>query len=173
MPNKSGSSLLFFMSMSLGIKRIGNNNAFLLSMNKPILQLSHSATSVEHYLGTAPTREKLQDAEEIWAWFGCTSHIPAFIAFGLCVVFDPTLMEMLQSSDGTYRSSCEPAYGADIAKMEYELVAGEHGLVIRVNRLNRKIPVPQNCKVSEMKIYGSGWRFYDINYKKNVWSKEG
>ncbi|NXV48977.1 NRDC protein, partial [Uria aalge] len=34
----------------------------------------------------------------------------------------------------------EPAYGADTAKMEYELVAGEHGLVIRVNRLNRKIP---------------------------------
>ncbi|XP_050756713.1 nardilysin-like [Gymnogyps californianus] len=35
----------------------------------------------------------------------------------------------------------EPAYGADIAKLEYKLVAGEHGLVIRVKGLNRKIPM--------------------------------
>ncbi|NXY68215.1 NRDC protein, partial [Glareola pratincola] len=33
-----------------------------------------------------------------------------------------------------------PAYGADTAKLEYELVAGEDGLVTTVNRLNHKIP---------------------------------
>ncbi|NXK03471.1 NRDC protein, partial [Herpetotheres cachinnans] len=32
----------------------------------------------------------------------------------------------------------EPAYGADIAKLEYKLMAGEHGLVIRVKGLNLK-----------------------------------
>ncbi|NWH16943.1 NRDC protein, partial [Grus americana] len=34
----------------------------------------------------------------------------------------------------------EPAYGADTAKLENKLVAGEHGLVVKVNRLNHKIP---------------------------------
>ncbi|KFQ73058.1 Nardilysin, partial [Phoenicopterus ruber ruber] len=34
----------------------------------------------------------------------------------------------------------EPAYGADIATLEIKLVAGEHGLVIRVQGLNHKIP---------------------------------
>ncbi|NXF69473.1 NRDC protein, partial [Ciccaba nigrolineata] len=33
----------------------------------------------------------------------------------------------------------EPAYGASIAKLEYKLVAGEHGLVIRVKGFNHKI----------------------------------
>ncbi|NXE22471.1 NRDC protein, partial [Ardeotis kori] len=34
----------------------------------------------------------------------------------------------------------EPAWGADIAKLSSRLVAGERGLVIRVNALNPKIP---------------------------------
>lgn len=45
--------IFFFMSnkrpcpqMALGIKRIGNNNTFLFSMNKPILLLSQAATSI-------------------------------------------------------------------------------------------------------------------------------
>ncbi|NXL27408.1 NRDC protein, partial [Glaucidium brasilianum] len=33
----------------------------------------------------------------------------------------------------------EPAYGADIAKLEYKLVVGEHGLVIQVKAFNHKI----------------------------------
>ncbi|NWH45397.1 NRDC protein, partial [Fregata magnificens] len=34
----------------------------------------------------------------------------------------------------------EPAYGADTAKLENKLVAGEHGLVIREKGLNHKLP---------------------------------
>ncbi|NXF50477.1 NRDC protein, partial [Oceanites oceanicus] len=34
----------------------------------------------------------------------------------------------------------EPAYGADIAKLEKKLLAGEHGLAIRVKGLNHKLP---------------------------------
>ncbi|KFP62848.1 Nardilysin, partial [Cariama cristata] len=34
----------------------------------------------------------------------------------------------------------EPACGADTAKLEYKLVAGEHGLIVRVKGLNHKIP---------------------------------
>ncbi|KFW04755.1 Nardilysin, partial [Fulmarus glacialis] len=34
----------------------------------------------------------------------------------------------------------EPAYGADIAKLEKKLVAEEHGLVIRVKGLHHKLP---------------------------------
>ncbi|KAF1464950.1 Nardilysin, partial [Pygoscelis antarcticus] len=37
-------------------------------------------------------------------------------------------------------SLTEPAYGADIAKLENKLVAGEHGLVVRVKGLNHKLP---------------------------------
>ncbi|XP_071897732.1 nardilysin isoform X4 [Anas platyrhynchos] len=35
----------------------------------------------------------------------------------------------------------EPAYGADTAKLEYKLVAGEHGLIIRVKGFNHKLPL--------------------------------
>lgn len=35
----------------------------------------------------------------------------------------------------------EPAYEADVAQLEYKLVAGEHGLVIRVKGFNHKLPV--------------------------------
>uniref|UniRef100_A0A8B9PED5 Nardilysin n=1 Tax=Apteryx owenii TaxID=8824 RepID=A0A8B9PED5_APTOW len=35
----------------------------------------------------------------------------------------------------------EPAYGADIAKLKYKLVAGEHGLIIRVKGFNHKLPL--------------------------------
>ncbi|XP_073213824.1 nardilysin isoform X2 [Lepidochelys kempii] len=34
----------------------------------------------------------------------------------------------------------EPAYEADVAQLEYKLVAGEHGLVIRVKGFNHKLP---------------------------------
>lgn len=27
--------------------------------------------------------------------------------------------------------------------------------------------IPQNCKGGEVKTYGLGWRFYDMNYKKS------
>nr|XP_009681623.1 PREDICTED: nardilysin-like [Struthio camelus australis] len=35
----------------------------------------------------------------------------------------------------------EPAYGADIAKLKYKLVAGEHGLIIRVKGFSHKLPL--------------------------------
>ncbi|NWH74174.1 NRDC protein, partial [Piaya cayana] len=35
----------------------------------------------------------------------------------------------------------EPAYEADVAQLEYKLVPGEHGLVIRVKGFNHKLPL--------------------------------
>jgi len=35
----------------------------------------------------------------------------------------------------------EPAYEADVAQLEYKLVAGEHGLVVRLKGFNHKLPV--------------------------------
>lgn len=35
----------------------------------------------------------------------------------------------------------EPAYEADVAQLEYRIVAGEHGLVIRLKGFNHKLPV--------------------------------
>lgn len=35
----------------------------------------------------------------------------------------------------------EPAYEADVAQLEYKLVAGEHGLMIRLKGFNHKLPV--------------------------------
>lgn len=35
----------------------------------------------------------------------------------------------------------EPAYEADVAQLEYKLMAGEHGLMIRLKGFNHKLPV--------------------------------
>ncbi|XP_060928624.1 nardilysin-like [Limanda limanda] len=35
----------------------------------------------------------------------------------------------------------EPAYEADVAQLEYKLVASEHGLVIRLKGFNHKLPL--------------------------------
>ncbi|XP_076582903.1 nardilysin b [Chaetodon auriga] len=35
----------------------------------------------------------------------------------------------------------EPAYEADVAQLEYKLVAGEHGLVVRLKGFNHKLPL--------------------------------
>lgn len=37
----------------------------------------------------------------------------------------------------------EPAYEADVAQLEYKLVAGEHGLVVKVKGFNHKLPVSE------------------------------
>lgn len=37
----------------------------------------------------------------------------------------------------------EPAYEAEVAQLEYKLVAGEHGLVIKVKGFNHKLPVSE------------------------------
>ncbi|KAM4628663.1 nardilysin b [Polymixia lowei] len=41
----------------------------------------------------------------------------------------------------------EPAYEADVAQLEYKLVAGEHGLVVRVKGFNHKLPLLLNLIV--------------------------
>lgn len=35
----------------------------------------------------------------------------------------------------------EPAYDADVAQLEYKLIPGDHGLVIRLKGFNHKLPV--------------------------------
>lgn len=37
----------------------------------------------------------------------------------------------------------EPAYEAEVAQLEYKLVAGEHGLVIKVKGFNHKLHVSE------------------------------
>lgn len=38
----------------------------------------------------------------------------------------------------------EPAYEAEVAQLEYKLVAGEHGLVIKVKGFNHKLHVSEH-----------------------------
>ncbi|XP_048117608.1 nardilysin [Alosa alosa] len=44
----------------------------------------------------------------------------------------------------------EPAYEADVAQLEYKLVAGEHGLVIKVKGFNHKLPLLFNLIVDHL-----------------------
>lgn len=53
----------------------------------------------------------------------------------------------------------EPAYEADVAQLEYKLVAGEHGLVVRLKGFNHKLPVrthtctdTQSCRASSVRF---------------------
>lgn len=47
----------------------------------------------------------------------------------------------------------EPAYEADVAQLEYKLVAGEHGLIIRVKGFNHKLPVSTNAPFSSLRAF--------------------
>jgi len=77
-------------------------------------------------------------------WAGFLSSFYSFLSFFLSnllpfspssiVLFD-TFVNILSHNLG------EPAYEADVAQLEYKLVAGEHGLVIRVKGFNHKLPV--------------------------------
>lgn len=42
----------------------------------------------------------------------------------------------------------EPAYEAEVAQLEYKLVAGEHGLVVKVKGFNHKLPVSERVAKS-------------------------
>ncbi|KAM3876483.1 nardilysin b [Diretmus argenteus] len=44
----------------------------------------------------------------------------------------------------------EPAYEADVAQLEYKLVAAEHGLVVRVKGFNHKLPLLLNLIVDHL-----------------------
>lgn len=37
----------------------------------------------------------------------------------------------------------EPTYEAEVAQLDYKLVAGEHGLVVKVKGFNHKLPVSE------------------------------
>ncbi|XP_022541381.2 nardilysin [Astyanax mexicanus] len=44
----------------------------------------------------------------------------------------------------------EPAYEADVAQLEYKLLAGEHGLIIKVKGFNHKLPLLFNLIVDHL-----------------------
>lgn len=45
----------------------------------------------------------------------------------------------------------EPAYEAEVAQLEYKLVAGEHGLVIKVKGFNHKLHVSERLLTFQKK----------------------
>ncbi|XP_051803517.1 nardilysin-like [Acanthochromis polyacanthus] len=49
----------------------------------------------------------------------------------------------------------EPAYEADVAQLEYKLVAGEHGLVIRLKGFNHKLPLLLKLIVDQLSDFSS------------------
>uniref|UniRef100_A0A3B5A324 Nardilysin-like n=1 Tax=Stegastes partitus TaxID=144197 RepID=A0A3B5A324_9TELE len=49
----------------------------------------------------------------------------------------------------------EPAYEADVAQLEYKLVAGEHGLVIRLKGFNHKLPLLLKLIVDQLADFSS------------------
>lgn len=72
----------------------------------------------------------------------------------------------------------EPAYEADVAQLEYKLVAGEHGLIIRVKGFNHKLPVStctvfliESFKVSYLfvaSVAPSIWLAHEMLYLKRT-----
>uniref|UniRef100_A0AAQ5YX27 Nardilysin a (N-arginine dibasic convertase) n=1 Tax=Amphiprion ocellaris TaxID=80972 RepID=A0AAQ5YX27_AMPOC len=49
----------------------------------------------------------------------------------------------------------EPAYEADVAQLEYKLVAGEHGLVVRLKGFNHKLPLLLKLIVDQLSDFSS------------------
>ncbi|XP_056388223.1 nardilysin [Hyla sarda] len=92
--------------------------------------------------------EKIVDIEQGCLWFKKDNKfkIPkAYIRFHL-------ISPLIQQSPETLvlfdifvnilaHTLAEPAYEADVAQLEYKLVAGEHGLVIKVKGFNHKLPL--------------------------------
>lgn len=69
-----------------------------------------------------------------------------FLLFSLFVAFllrsSVVLFDLLVNILG--HNLAEPAYEAEVAQLEYKLVAGEHGLVIKVKGFNHKLPVSKH-----------------------------
>ncbi|KAG9483024.1 hypothetical protein GDO78_009125 [Eleutherodactylus coqui] len=92
--------------------------------------------------------EKILDLEQGCLWYKKDNKfkIPkAYIRFHL-------ISPLIQQSPETLvlfdifvnilaHTLAEPAYEADVAQLEYKLVAGEHGLVIKVKGFNHKLPL--------------------------------
>ncbi|XP_009979075.1 PREDICTED: nardilysin, partial [Tauraco erythrolophus] len=69
-----------------------------------------------------------------------SSSIPSF--FSLTLPFSPSSIVLFDTFVNILAHNLgEPAYEADVAQLEYKLVAGEHGLVIRVKGFNHKLPL--------------------------------
>uniref|UniRef100_A0A3Q2WKC3 Nardilysin convertase n=1 Tax=Haplochromis burtoni TaxID=8153 RepID=A0A3Q2WKC3_HAPBU len=49
----------------------------------------------------------------------------------------------------------EPAYEADVAQLEYKLVAGEHGLMIRLKGFNHKLPLLLHLIVDQLSDFST------------------
>ncbi|XP_061636390.1 nardilysin-like isoform X1 [Phyllopteryx taeniolatus] len=49
----------------------------------------------------------------------------------------------------------EPAYEADVAQLEYKLVAGEHGLLVRLRGFNHKLPLLLKLVVEHIAAFSS------------------
>lgn len=74
--------------------------------------------------------------------FPCDSStplLPCFVSPSSSVVLFDLLVNILG------HNLAEPAYEAEVAQLEYKLVAGEHGLVIKVKGFNHKLPVSEHA----------------------------
>lgn len=58
--------------------------------------------------------------------------------------FSVVLFDMLVNILG--HNLAGPAYEAEVAQLEYKLVAGEHGLVIKVKGFNHKLSVSERIR---------------------------
>ncbi|KAM4022595.1 nardilysin [Anomaloglossus baeobatrachus] len=56
----------------------------------------------------------------------------------------------------------EPAYEADVAQLEYKLVAGEHGLVIKVKGFNHKLPLLFELIIDYLADFTASSDVYDM-----------
>ncbi|RXM28811.1 Nardilysin [Acipenser ruthenus] len=115
--------------------------------------------------GSCPLKEKwfgtqysVQDIEKEWSerWSGDFElnpdlHLPAenkFIAYVRFNLISPLIQKSPENLvlfdifvNILAHNLAEPAYEADVAQLEYKLVAGEHGFVIKVKGFNHKLPL--------------------------------
>ncbi|XP_056151210.1 nardilysin [Lampris incognitus] len=93
-----------------------------------------------------PVRIANSDRGCVWYKRDNKFHIPkAYVRFHLISPViqqsakNVVLFDLLVNVLG--HNLAEPAYEADVAQLEYKLVAGEHGLVIKVKGFNHKLPL--------------------------------
>lgn len=68
-------------------------------------------------------------------------YFPPLFYFPSLLLSSVVLFDLLVNILG--HNLAEPAYEAEVAQLEYKLVAGEHGLVIKVKGFNHKLPVSE------------------------------
>ncbi|XP_051930291.1 nardilysin-like isoform X1 [Hippocampus zosterae] len=56
----------------------------------------------------------------------------------------------------------EPAYEADVAQLEYKLVAGEHGLIVKLKGFNHKLPLLLKLLVEHLAEFSSDVGVFDM-----------